>query len=341
MCPKFPKPPSAKGLRRRALDGLRLGVYGAGRVGTSLARWCADAGAELRLVASRRPALPSVLAGVGTPRAVRPEDVDLRRAPIDVLLLTVSDPALDQCARRLAEPLPGIEEDEDEQATGFPVVLHVSGCRDASALAPLAEAGVPVGSVHPLRAFAGFAESPDPRTVYAVDGAPDALLLARRLVDAWSGRSVELGGDRRAVYHLAASLAAGGVTTVVAMVAELTERADLEPELAEALFAGYLSLLRGAVDGVEDAVRRGGPGAAATAITGPAARGDGDTLERHRRALRSLAPELAPTLGVLWRETARQVARSDDGESDEQERGDAGGAVVKAADRVDPPRGAC
>ncbi len=70
---------------------------------------------------------------------------------------------------------------------------------------------------------------------------------------------------------------------------------------------GYLELAHGAVAAARktlDADRSLG-----SAITGPAARGDRATLERHLEALRQLAPEKLDLAAALALETFRQTGQ--------------------------------
>jgi predicted short-subunit dehydrogenase-like oxidoreductase (DUF2520 family) len=110
---------------------------------------------------------------------------------------------------------------------------------------------------------------------------------------------VDVPPEVRTLYHLAASLAAGGIVTLLALAGELAERLGLPPEVER----GYLELARGAVA----AALAGGP---AGALTGPVARGDGATFLRQIEALSGLAPEKVPLVLLLARETLRQQARS-------------------------------
>lgn len=294
----------------RPLSGLRLGIAGPGRVGGSFARWARRAGAELRLVVRRTQNLVPDDGLGGVPSASFDSvfeavaAMDEPTEPLDVLLLTVSDDALASVAAGwsadwAASTAPG----SSRRDPPCRAVLHSSGCFDAEILAPLRAAGVAVGSLHPLRAFAAVVPEPGPHPLFAVDGDPEALALARRLAEAWGGTCCELSGERRVVYHLAASLAAGGVVTMLAVVTELMRRAELPNEV----LGGYLNLLRGAVDAAERRAADAGPDELASAITGPAARGDEATIERHRAALLQMAPELASTVESLWRETRRQT----------------------------------
>jgi predicted short-subunit dehydrogenase-like oxidoreductase (DUF2520 family) len=230
--------------------------------------------------------------------AGRKDLASLSTAGQDLLLISVPDPVLGQVAAGLAER---------PQAK---VALHTSGSLDASALAPLREAGSAVGSLHPLKAFPR--PLPDPAEAkgvfFAVDGDPEARALAQRIAAAWGGTSAEVSPEVRPLYHFVATLCAGGVVTILALAEDLARRLGLpEPALQ-----GYLELCRGAV---AQAVATGTP---AAVLTGPAARGDRATVAAHLEALRGLAPDKLPLVLSLARETLRQKERI--GELTEEQR---------------------
>lgn len=309
VCAEINQNALAQGFGPGGLAGLRFAVAGPGRVGTSLALWLRAGGAELEAVGGRggRP-LDPFLAPRWQPLA------ELESAGLDLLLLTVADPALAEVAALLARR---------PQAA---VVLHASGPLDAAVLAPLAAAGSAAGTFHPLRAFSTVQETPAAGTFYGIDGDPAALALGRRLAAAFGGRSIEVGGERRALYHLAATLAAGGVTTVLASVAELLERAGLPREL----LAANLHLMDGALEATRRAAAEGGGVADFDrAITGPAARGDRALVARQRSALAALAPELLPLAAALQDEALRRGRRLR-GEAAGESAGETGGPAANA-----------
>jgi len=250
---------------------LTFSVAGPGKVGTSLSAWLESLGARRIAAAGRR--------GMA----------DLASGGQDLLLIAVSDPALPEVAAVLARR---------PQAA---VALHTSGCLDASVLAPLRQAGSAVGSLHPLKAFPR--PLPDPAEAkgvfFAVDGDPAARELAHRLAAAWGGISAEVAPESRSLYHFAATLAAGGAVTLLALAEDLARRLGLP----EAAVRGYLELCRGAV---ARAIETGNP---AAVLTGPTARGDRETVDRHLEALRTLAPDKLPLVIHLARETLRQEER--------------------------------
>jgi predicted short-subunit dehydrogenase-like oxidoreductase (DUF2520 family) len=254
------------------LAGLRFSLAGPGKVGSSLARWAVAAGAEM-VAAAGRGSLDR-----------------LETAGQDLLLLALPDAALLPAAAVLARR---------PQAA---VALHTSGSLDASVLAPLRAAGSAVGSLHPLKAFPE--PLPDPAEArgvfFAVDGDPAARELAKRLAAAWGGVPGEVPPAARPLYHFAATLAAGGVVTLLAAAGEIAGRLGLP----EAVTRGYLELARGAVAAAGRTLDADRPLAAA--ITGPVARGDAATMARQLAALQASAPDALPLAHAIARETLRQ-----------------------------------
>jgi predicted short-subunit dehydrogenase-like oxidoreductase (DUF2520 family) len=287
-----------------ALSGLTFSLVGPGRVGVSLARWAEAAGAQLVSVAGRAGGAVQV--------------ADLATAGEDLLLLAVPDGALPGVAAELARR---------PQAR---VVLHTSGSQPPAVLAALQTSGtsgasgisgtsgtLAVGSLHPLKAFPR--PLPDPAeargVLFAIDGAPAARALAHRLATAWGGVPADIPAEARTLYHLAASLAAGGVVTLLALADELAGRLGLPPEVGRQVGRGYLELARGAIAAASSPSEGsdggdGSEGGVASALTGPVARGDAVTFRRQVEALADLAPERVPLVLHLAQETLRQKARS-------------------------------
>ena len=269
----------------RPLCGLRLVLVGPGRVGRSLASWAITRGADLVGVVGRpgSPASSSFAEAKGS-RSLAPGEVP---ASTDVVLLAVPDPVLGEVARELARtPLPA------------GAVLHVSGAHDASVLQPLRDVGIATGSLHPLLAFSRPLPTPPDRPLwFAVDGAPAAEAAARRLAEAFGARCFHISGERRLVYHLAATLAAGGVATVALLAGRLAGAAGLPTEV----FGAYLDLAHGALERLGEATPpRSG-------LTGPAARGDVSLLVRELAALEAVDPSSSAFVRELLSTTAQEA----------------------------------
>lgn len=176
----------------------------------------------------------------------------------DAVLLAVPDGAVGGVASSI-EPDPSA------------VMLHCSGSLGLDVLERGAGGEhLRRGSLHPL------ATLPDPvvgsmrlagGTSYAVSG--DGL--ATEIVLALGGRPLAVPDERRAEYHAAACIASNHVVALLGQVERIAASCGLPVD-------AFLSLARGAVDDVSLL----GP---AAALTGPAARGDVETIEAHRRVL--------------------------------------------------------
>lgn len=152
-----------------------------------------------------------------------------------------------------------------DQAGGC-VVVHLAASLGLEVLAPHRRRA----SLHPLvplpnptigeRRLAGGIS-------FAVAGDPIADEMARAL----GGRAFAVADGDRARYHAAACVAANHVVALLGQVERIAATTGLDVN-------AFLDLSRAAIDDVALL----GP---AAALTGPAARGDWATLERHRRAL--------------------------------------------------------
>jgi len=245
------------------LSDLHFALLGPGKVGTSLALWALNTGARLVAIGGGRgKPLHPILAGE------HPREGDLAAIDADLLLIAVADTALDAEVKKLA-------------GARCRVVLHVSGSRTAAALAPLARPATALGSLHPLLPFPSVLETPPESIVFGVDGDAPARDLAARLARAWGGSTVEIPPESRLLYHFAATLAAGGVASVLGGAAALARRLGLGTGVLE----GYRRLANAALNSVD-------LNAAGAGVTGPVARGDSALVLAQWEALATVDPAL-------------------------------------------------
>lgn len=191
-----------------------------------------------------------------------------------LLLIAVSDEALAAFARRLRRAWP---------ATGGPdVVLHVSGSQGAEALFPLRgsvrepDRAPALGVFHPAASLLGADSAAALRGAWAtVSGDAAAVRAGRRLARAVGLQAIHVRDDARPLVHLAATLAAGDLVTLLATAEGLLSRAGAPATRAKAV------VTRLAATALDNYSRVG----AAAGLTGPVARGDVATLRRHFEAL--------------------------------------------------------
>jgi predicted short-subunit dehydrogenase-like oxidoreductase (DUF2520 family) len=193
-------------------------------------------------------------------------------------LLCVPDVAIAEACERIA----GVE--------SLRFVGHTSGAVGAEPLAAAAGAGRATFSLHPLQTIPdGDADLRG--AACAVSGStPPALNLATELAERLGMHPFEVPEDSRAAYHAAAAIASNFLVALQESAAGLLDSAGIENgrELLAPL------VLRSAANWAE----RGGD-----ALTGPIARGDLETVERHLAAIEEHSPELAELYRVLAERT--------------------------------------
>ena len=181
------------------------------------------------------------------------DDVSSAAVDVDVLLLAVPDQAVAGVAWAV-RPVPST------------VVAHCSGALGLEVLAPHER----VAALHPLVTL------PDPAVGAARLGSGGYFAVAgdqavTELVVALGGRTLAIPADARARYHAAACMASNHLVALLGQVQRVAASVGLPLE-------AFLPLAQGALDDVG----RLGP---AAALTGPVARGDLTTIERHRQVL--------------------------------------------------------
>jgi predicted short-subunit dehydrogenase-like oxidoreductase (DUF2520 family) len=186
----------------------------------------------------------------------------------ELVLLCVPDTAIADVARSLD---PG------------PWIAHTSGATSLAALEPHRRRF----GLHPLQTFTKR------RGPEQLDGAYAALTaesVEAQDVGFWLARTLGLEAfplldDARPLYHAGAAIASNYLVTLHRVASELFSAAGAPPE-------ALVPLMRRTIEnGFE--------------LTGPIERGDWETVERHREAIRAARPELEPLYDVLAEATAR------------------------------------
>jgi predicted short-subunit dehydrogenase-like oxidoreductase (DUF2520 family) len=183
-----------------SLSGARVGVVGAGRLGTALSAALRGAGLDVHGPAGRGE----------VPRGC------------DAIVLCVPDTEIPAAAATVAG--------------AAPLVGHTSGATRLSALEPAGAAGF---GLHPLQTFPpGSGPEAFAGAGCAVAGStPAALAFARDLARLLGMTAFEIDDDGRAAYHAAASAASNFVVTLLGAAERIAAGAGLAPEEARALLA--------------------------------------------------------------------------------------------------------
>lgn len=180
----------------------------------------------------------------------------------DLVLLAVPDSAIAEVARGVRIG---------------PWVAHVSGATPLAALEPHEKRF----SVHPLQTFTRDrgAEQLDGAWAAVTSETDAAADTAVWLAETLGLRPFPLADADRAIYHAAAVIASNYLVTLERTAAELFEQVDAPPEALVPLMKRVIE------NGFQ--------------LTGPIARGDTETVERHLAALRDRRPQFVELYRVL------------------------------------------
>ena len=202
---------------------------------------------------------------VGSAVAARLEErgVALRDDGAELVLLCVPDAVIRDVARDLV-PGPGW-------------IAHVSGGTPLAALDPHERRF----GLHPLQTFtrARGPEQLDGAFAAVTAETPEARERGYELARLLGLKPFELADDARPLYHAGAAIASNYLVTLHRVASELFRSAGAPPEALVPLMQRTIE------NGFE--------------LTGPIERGDWETVEAHREAIRATRPDLEPLYGVL------------------------------------------
>ncbi|MFQ5524073.1 MAG: Rossmann-like and DUF2520 domain-containing protein [Acidimicrobiia bacterium] len=258
---------------------LRLIIIGAGRAGGSLALAAGAAGHEIVGVLSR-----------STSQSYGPElSWDTPFPEADLVLIAVRDEAIPEVVERLETVVASVG-----------VVAHLSGFVPVRVLHPLQERGVSVGGFHPLQSM------PDPVSgaralegaYVAIDGDALALDVLTHLAESLGMHPFPIRDEERPAYHAAAAAASNFVVTALAVAEDLFRSAGVDPAVARPL--------------VERVIANVYEQGAASALTGPIARGDLETVLGHLEAARQVSKTVGEQFRLMAEATTRRAGREED-----------------------------
>ena len=258
-----------------------IGIIGAGVTGTALADRLYQQGYHVTAVNSRTLAsaqrLASSISGCAICRT--PQEVaDLAQA---VFITTPDD--------RIADIAVAVKWHAGQH------VIHCSGVHSTDILEPARRFGAFTCCLHPLQTFASVEEAIHNMrgSTFALEGDPAALAAAEEMAIALQGNIIRLKASDKILYHAAAVMLSNYLVTLIKTAADLWQSFGIKQEDA---VRAMLPLLKGTVNNIE---RVGIPGC----LTGPIARGDIGTVQKHLQALEKDRPSTLETYRVLGLQT--------------------------------------
>lgn len=246
---------------------IDVSIIGAGRLGASLGYALSKKGYRIKAfscsnILSAKESRKII--GEGKPLI---DSIETARRG-ELVILGVPDGMIKQVGRELAAS-------KREWSEKF--VFHCSGLHPASILKPLEEKGAWIASFHPVQSFPRKKAdlSQFNKIYFGLEGSPEALSLAKKIVQDLGGFCIILDAKDKPLYHAACSVASNFFVVLLDMAASLLEHIGFEDEQASQIL---LPLVQGTLHNVKKFNM--GP-----SLTGPVSRGDRPSVEKHLESL--------------------------------------------------------
>jgi len=260
---------------------MKTGFMGAGTTGTALAVRLSEKGWPVEGVYSRALSSAEKLARLLPNCRVHHTSQELVDVA-EMVFITTPDDVIAQVCREIRW--------HKGQS-----VLHCSGAHSVDILEPAKKLGAKVGSFHPLQTFADTDQAMAnlPGSTFGLEAEEPLLSVLKELTSLLDGSWVELKPGDKVLYHVAAVFACNYLVTLVRLALDLWK--DFGVTSREAT-RSLLPLLRGTLNNIDSI---GLP----NCLTGPVARGDLGTIDRHLDALDAKNPSLLAAYRELGRQT--------------------------------------
>jgi predicted short-subunit dehydrogenase-like oxidoreductase (DUF2520 family) len=250
-----------------------IAILGLGKVGTAVGHLLKTAGYRIIAVADQSP--DALNKGIPFTGGQACKNLSEAAAAATCIVITTTDDAIASVCHAIVKD--GAVHKGDK-------VIHMSGAGGLDLLAPARRAGAHVASIHPIQSFADVegAIINIPGSTFGITADDELREWAVSIVNALKGVPFFVPEKDKALYHAAACMASNYLTTLMYMVETTYQALGLSRK--EAIRA-FWPLVKGTLLNIET---RG----AIEALTGPIARGDAGTIEKHLQALQEALPDL-------------------------------------------------
>ena len=256
---------------------MKIGIIGAGKVGTTMGKYIADHGGTVTGFCSRTESSGQEAAQFTGTKYFTSLDSLIEES--DTLFITTTDGAIKNIWDCIAT-----------RNVKGKVICHFSGSLSSDIFSDWKRTGAEVCSIHPIYAFSNKFTAYKNLTAakFAVEGSSKALTHLRALFDLLPNEVVEISTEEKAKYHAATSLASNHVTGLIYLAVELLKESGIQEQTAYGLLKPLVEKNVEAVfsqNEIESGKKTVCAGCAQT-LTVPIERNDIVTVEQHLSKLK-------------------------------------------------------
>ena len=243
---------------------MRIGIIGAGKVGTALGAALQAKGLHVMAVSDQEEAgLKMARRYLGDNCLYARENEEVVKL-CDVIAVTTQDREIKGVARGIAGKSVDVR---------GKIFFHTSGAHSSEELAPLRAAGALLGSLHPLQTFPDVESGIEslPSTFIFIEGDGGALGTLQTIAEAVGHRAVRIEGKNKTRYHLCAVFVCNLLCALLYTGEKIMHSIGIEIE-------PFHPIIRATLRNIE----KKGP---LQSLTGPVVRGDAGTVRSHIEAM--------------------------------------------------------
>ena len=259
----------------------KVGFIGAGKVGTALATKLFEGGYPVVAVANKDIRASEQLADLVPGCHVFKTAQDVAKTADHVFITTPDDFIIKVASELTWRP---------EQN-----VVHCSGAASIDILEPAKKSGAMVGSFHPCQAFASIDQAIKnlPGSTFAIEAQGSLLDILKEMASTIGCDWIVLKPGNKALYHAAAVFASNYFVTLLKVATDLFQNFDVPASQSTKVL---MPLIQGNIKNINSI---GLP----RCLTGPLARGDVSTIEKHIFALKEKDPSILKLYAELGLKT--------------------------------------
>ena len=268
-----------RGLNMKKKHLNNFAIVGTGMVGTAIGYLLKKAGYEIVAIADKSAtALQRAHSYTGGKAYRKPQEI-LREAEC-ILITTPDDIILSVCKDIALSPF-----------IKGKYVFHMSGAGGLDLLEPAKKAGAAVASIHPLQSFSSIdtAIQNIPSSYFGITADAKAKRLAKAIVLALGCKPIFISSKQKSLYHAAACVASNYLVSLLNVVESIYQSIGISEKDAK---KAYLPLIYGSLKNIELS-------GSIAALTGPIARGDSGTIQKHVDAINAHLPQYASLYSAL------------------------------------------
>jgi predicted short-subunit dehydrogenase-like oxidoreductase (DUF2520 family) len=249
---------------------MKIGIIGAGKVGTALGHVLQNKGFAVVAVASRRTASLDLARNYIPGKCLYTKNVAEVVREADVIAVTTQDREIHAVAQEIFRKVDKLDRK---------LFFHTSGAHPATELSPLERKGAILGSLHPLQTF------PDinsgivalPRTYIFIEGNEKAIPVLDLLASTIGFKAVRIDSKNKVLYHLSAVFVCNLLTALMHTGEGIVNRIGID-------LAPFFPIIETTLRNIE----KKGP---LLSLTGPVVRGDAETVASHLEAIKGMEPQ--------------------------------------------------